>query len=194
MLAGASDYVPNMGTARKTAFGKHYIYQNNGKSENCYMGSLSMFDFSVRPEKITDGTSTTMFVIEEAGRPDLWIRGQKKPIPCCMPHWRNQTYHANYNWGGCWACFNNAFGKFRGATADGTGFMNDAGSAFTTLPMCFINCNNVWESSFYSFHPGSVGVAMCDGSAHMISENIGLLPFMRLMTIRGGGAVTDSNL
>jgi prepilin-type N-terminal cleavage/methylation domain-containing protein len=189
-LSGASDYVPNMGTGKISAFGQHYTYQNNCQVEKNYMGALSMFDFSIRPEKITDGTSTTFMVLEQAGRPDLWIRGVKKHVPCDMPHWKNVAYHASHNWGGCWSCEQNAFGKFRGATADGTGFMN---SGTQTTPMCYINCNNVWECSFYSFHPGTCGVAMCDGSARMISENIGLIPFMRLMTISGHGAVTDSS-
>jgi prepilin-type N-terminal cleavage/methylation domain-containing protein len=189
-LAGALDYQANYGTAKATAFGQHYKYQNNCQNEKCGLGALSMFDFSIKPEKITDGTSTTFMILEQAGRPDLWIRGVKKTVPCCMPHWHDQTYHAKYNWGGCWSCEQSAFGKFRGSTVDGSGFMN---ANTQTTPMCYLNCNNVWEASFYSFHPGTCGAAMCDGSARMISENIGLIPFMRLMTVRGHGAVTDSS-
>jgi prepilin-type processing-associated H-X9-DG protein len=46
----------------------------------------------------------------------------------------------------------------------------------------------------YSFHPGAGGVAMCDGSAHMLSENIGVIPFCNMMSFAGHEVVTDSNL
>jgi len=55
-----------------------------------------------------------------------------------------------------------------------------------------INCINVRSCNYYSFHPGSCGIAMCDGSARMINENIGLTTLCRLMTYRGRAPVTDS--
>jgi len=33
---------------------------------------------------------------------------------------------------------------------------------------------------------------MCDGSAHMVSENISLITFCRLITFKGHSVVTDS--
>jgi hypothetical protein len=35
---------------------------------------------------------------------------------------------------------------------------------------------------------------MCDGSAHMLSENISLAVFVNMMTFRGGEVVTDGAL
>ena len=58
--------------------------------------------------------------------------------------------------------------------------------------VCFINCTNQAKMNLYSFHPGSCGLAMCDGSAHMVSENIGTLPFCRMITYNGRAPVTDS--
>jgi prepilin-type processing-associated H-X9-DG protein len=59
-------------------------------------------------------------------------------------------------------------------------------------PVCFINGTNQLDLGLYSFHPGSCGFAFCDGSAHMVSENVGLVPFVRLITFRGGRPVIDS--
>jgi Tfp pilus assembly protein PilE len=52
--------------------------------------------FPVSIEAITDGTSTTIFCGELAGRPDLWRRGEKVPVPINAP-----------NAGGCWSCLDN---------------------------------------------------------------------------------------
>ena len=58
--------------------------------------------------------------------------------------------------------------------------------------MCFINCTNEIYGGLYSFHPGASGVVMADGSAHMISENISVTTFCRLLTARGRKPVTDN--
>jgi prepilin-type processing-associated H-X9-DG protein len=61
------------------------------------------------------------------------------------------------------------------------------------MPVCLVNCLNFWSFGIYSFHPGSCGVAMCDGSARMISENISLTVLARLSTYRGHAPVTDAS-
>ncbi len=59
-------------------------------------------------------------------------------------------------------------------------------------PVCFINCTNeIGYNAIFSFHPGAGGVAMCDGSARMLSEDISIVVFAALMTPRGHEAVTD---
>ena len=44
----------------------------------------------------------------------------------------------------------------------------------------------------YTFHPGSCGLALCDGSAHMVSENLSVVVFCRLISYHGHKPVTDS--
>ena len=44
----------------------------------------------------------------------------------------------------------------------------------------------------YSFHPGTGGVAMCDGSARMLSENISVVVFCNMMSFRGHEVVSDT--
>jgi prepilin-type N-terminal cleavage/methylation domain-containing protein len=142
-------------------------------------------------DQITDGPSTTILVTELAGRPDLWIKQGGKKSPCnyslvrqiCCPGCGPRTIS---NPGGCWACWNNAYNDVQGS--------NFAGNATWPSPVavCIINCTNEWSRNFaFSFHPGAVGVAMCDGSAHMISENISLVVFTALMTYHSHELVTD---
>ncbi len=60
-------------------------------------------------------------------------------------------------------------------------------------PVCFLNCINTWSLNWYSFHPGSVGIALCDGSARMISENTSLTVLARMQSYKGGKPVLDSS-
>jgi prepilin-type N-terminal cleavage/methylation domain-containing protein len=137
-------------------------------------------------ETITDGTSTTIFCAELAGRPDLWQRGVKKTAANFAP-WPpfegGITIPANF--GGCWGCMDNGWNQVWGSSFDGTQPSNGATA-------CIINCTNQAKLGLYSFHPGSCGLLMCDGSAHMVSENISLVTFCRLLTFMGHSPVTDS--
>jgi prepilin-type N-terminal cleavage/methylation domain-containing protein len=165
----------------------------------------------VRIEMITDGTSTTIFVGELAGRPDLWQKGVKKiaksavcggnlfsgpPVPAITSGAGNQAVIKllNSNPGGCWACLDNAWNYQWGSTPDGTQFAPGGwqGTTATGASACAINCTNEIWGGLYSFHPASVGLAMCDGSARMVSENMSIITYCRLITWRGGSKVTDN--
>jgi hypothetical protein len=143
----------------------------------------------VRPisiDLITDGTSSTIFCAELGGRPDLWERGVKVANAPTTPP----------NAGGCWACIDNAWVVLNGSTFDGTAPAPTPGGPTHNpngaAPACFINCTNEVNLGLYSFHPGSCGIAMCDGSAHMVSENISVVTFCRLITYCGRAPVTDN--
>jgi prepilin-type N-terminal cleavage/methylation domain-containing protein len=150
-------------------------------SNDCQGGQLG----GVSIERMTDGSSTTLLSEEMAGKPDLWIKGVKTPMSCATPSPR-QGYNIS-NPGGCWACWNNAAHWVGGS--DFTGTLKPAANA----PTCFFNCtneNNV--NAVYSFHPGAGGVVMCDGSAHMLSENISVAVFVKMISFRGMQQVLDS--
>jgi len=142
-------------------------------------------------DQVTDGTSTTLLCAELAGHPDLWQRGVKKIA--AAPPVGNLTQGAisplqtNANWGGCWGCLGNAYNNLNGSTFDGTMF-----SGGRTTGACVINCTNQSFMGLYSFHPGSCGFLMCDGSAHMVSENVSLVVFCRLISYHGRRPLTDS--
>jgi hypothetical protein len=74
----------------------------------------------------------------------------------------------------------------------GTDFTGTTTNKNATVPTCFFNCTNENNANaVYSFHPGAGGVVMCDGSAHMLSENISIVVFMRMISIKGKFPVTD---
>jgi hypothetical protein len=183
LMAGASDYT----ITGEYAFNlqSYYAAVNNGVCQACQRGPLNVWDFNVSLERIVDGTSTTILLVEAAGRPDLWMRGVKKRVPQDLPP---GTF--GLNWGGCWACFDNGYaGGVLGSSFDGT--LSGVNFAPAGTPVCFINCINLWTSGLYSFHPACCGVNMCDGSARMISEDISVTTFLRLYTYQGRAPVTD---
>jgi prepilin-type N-terminal cleavage/methylation domain-containing protein len=134
-------------------------------------------------DQITDGASMTIFCAEQAGRPDYWTRAGKQPFP--MIHFGGITS----NPGGAWASPNAA------VYANGSDFLGGFANYCTLAnctPVCFFNCTNERDvNEVFSFHPGTGGVAMCDGSAHMLSENISVITFQALMTFAGHERVTD---
>jgi prepilin-type processing-associated H-X9-DG protein len=185
MLAGASDYVPNGGYSKCTSQYCAYLALNACVPERATVGPINLYEFNVGVDKITDGTSTTIMICEIAGRPDFWVRGTKQKSCFYVNDYygRKQTI----NWGGCWACFENAFMGMGGSNFAGTAKQVPKGQ-----PVCMINCVNAWAANYYSFHPGTCGFAFCDGSVHMLSENISLVVLSRLMSYRGYAPVTDT--
>jgi prepilin-type N-terminal cleavage/methylation domain-containing protein len=187
MLAGASDYEASSGY-----LGSLHCWYNFSnccrplRDQRC--GAVDSDTFTPI-ELITDGTSTTILFVELAGRPDLWQRGVKKVVPTnlalCGSTGTSPDRKTNY--GGCWMCLDNGSNWMSGSNFAGTSFHVPKGQ-----PVCFINCVNEVSGGMYSFHPGSCGMLLCDGSAHMVSENMGVITFCRMITVRGHERVTDS--
>ncbi|HXY33699.1 MAG TPA: DUF1559 domain-containing protein [Planctomycetaceae bacterium] len=191
MLAGATDYTPSVGYLDVTYLGAAYLHANCCQPEQNHRGVINIFEQGVSIDRIYDGTSTTALFVELAGRPDYWLRGVKQPIANLALPAPQGWGPVNYSWGGCWACPDNVFSVYGGSQFSGLPW---AGGAFTAgSPVCFINCVNLWSTNWYSFHPGSCGVALCDGSARMISENTSLTVLCRIQTYRGHKPVTDSS-
>ncbi len=150
--------------------------------------------YGVSIEKVTDGTSTTILFAETAGRPDLWQRGIKVATAGCISckyavnggTYKRPTKGHGYNGGGCWACGNEASNWINGSTF--------AGNAKGTLTnVCMINCTNEQlENLAYSFHPGTAGLTMSDGSVHFVSENTSIIVLCNMITYNGGEPVTDT--
>jgi prepilin-type N-terminal cleavage/methylation domain-containing protein len=188
-LYGASDYTASGGYGPGVA---NWYNSESGLPMPCppcncsLSGVLNSENSSPTLEKIVDGLSTTILCTEMAGKPDLWRRGVKKSLSCMMAP---QPEMRAGNPGGCWACFENAMYITWGSTFDGAGNI----PYWITAPTCFFNCTNEYAyNAVYSFHPGAGGVAMCDGSVHMLSENIGIVPFIRMVTIAERKPVPDA--
>jgi prepilin-type N-terminal cleavage/methylation domain-containing protein len=185
MLAAASDYVPNGGYDSGTSQADAYLTLNNCIPEKSGIGPINLYEFNNSVDRITDGTSTTILVAELAGRPDWWTRNGKQPSNYQVGDYGGLVLAIN--WGGCWACFENASMDMGGSNFVGTSKLVPKGQ-----PVCVINCVNAWGANYYSFHPGACGFVMCDGSAHMLSENTSLTVLCRLMSYRGHAPVADS--
>lgn len=119
---------------------------------------------------ITDGTSNTLLVVEQGGRPDWWVNGQSQDSLAA-----NQ--YSSFNWIGAWASYNAFWAR---------GYSHDGFQSFGT---CALNCNN--DLGVYSFHSGVSNVAMADGSVRPLSETLDLLVFYGLVTREDGEVVSE---
>jgi prepilin-type N-terminal cleavage/methylation domain-containing protein/prepilin-type processing-associated H-X9-DG protein len=126
-------------------------------------------DQNTRIAEITDGTSNTILVAEDAGRPAFYnsLRQIVAPIPGKE---------------GGWADPNGAF-SIDGSNPDGR---NDPTGAIVPGP-CALNCSN--NSEVYSFHTGGANAVFADGSVHFLSYGMDLCVLSALCT-RAGGEVT----
>jgi prepilin-type N-terminal cleavage/methylation domain-containing protein/prepilin-type processing-associated H-X9-DG protein len=113
--------------------------------------------------EIIDGTSHTILLAEDAGRPRLWRLGTSGP---------DQTVE-----GGPWAAVNNGI-IAQGSTAGGT----------MRPGPCAINCTN--ERQVYSFHPGGANAVFADGAVHFVKADVNILVLAALVTRAGGEVVS----
>ena len=116
---------------------------------------------------IIDGTSTTILLGEDAGRPQLWNAGS--PVP------------DGYIWGGGWADSHGPF-AVSGSSTDGS---------IARGGPCAINCTNATE--FYAFHPGGANAVFADGSVRLLSASINISVLAALTTRAGGEVVGADN-
>lgn len=110
---------------------------------------------------IEDGTSNTMMIAEDSGRPSLFQKSRG-----------NTGLTVADGWG--WADPDCGF------SVDGV----NPTDLTTTGGTCFINCTN--DSEFFSFHTGGMNVCMADGSVRYISENVSAATLAALVTAKGG--------
>jgi prepilin-type N-terminal cleavage/methylation domain-containing protein len=150
-------------------------------------------------DQILDGTSMTIFCTELAGRPNWWTRGgQSGFVNHGLPGLANPTAVLGYtgvsNPGGAWAAFDNAEAEVIGSTFTGGRVTMVCKKKKPCPPVCVFNCTNESQCNLiFSFHPGAGGVALCDGSARMLGEDISILVLYRMLTYRGRERVTDSD-
>jgi prepilin-type processing-associated H-X9-DG protein len=118
-------------------------------------------DQKTRIIEITDGTSSTIMVAEDAGRPSLYIVAGVLGDPS-TPGWKE----------GGWA-------------DPGAPFSIDGSSEDGSVPGgCPMNCSN--NSEVYSFHPGGANISFADGSVRFLFNTIDLCVLAKLSTRAGG--------
>jgi prepilin-type N-terminal cleavage/methylation domain-containing protein/prepilin-type processing-associated H-X9-DG protein len=125
--------------------------------------------------EITDGTSNTMFIMEDGARPEWFVlrRGQGTTLP--RPE--------GFGWidpdGGA-------------GSMDGSDRLTGAVNGGSGTGTCIMNCNN--DSEPYSFHAAGMNTCFVDGSVQFIAETIDARTFAALMTPRGGEVVDLSRI
>ena len=117
---------------------------------------------------ITDGTSNTIMVGEDAGRPNIYLNGNAQNI----------TTGDGWGW----------------ADPD-CGFSVDGVVPGTTAPLatggtCLMNCTN--DSEFYSFHTGGINAVMADGSVRTIRSSVSAAALAALVTANAGDINIDN--
>jgi prepilin-type N-terminal cleavage/methylation domain-containing protein/prepilin-type processing-associated H-X9-DG protein len=113
-----------------------------------------------RIAEIADGTSNTIVLSEDAGRPQLWRDGQAVP---------GQEQAVN---GGPWAGFQTGI-TVMGSTADGT----------QRPGPCALNCTN--DHEVYSFHPGGANALFADGHVQYLATGTNIRVLAALVTRAG---------
>jgi prepilin-type N-terminal cleavage/methylation domain-containing protein/prepilin-type processing-associated H-X9-DG protein len=117
-------------------------------SSNPALGATRRLNFVT----VTDGTSNTILVAEQAGRPTIYGRNRQMFTTPPMTE------------GAGWGDPFNGENWLSGTTFDGN-------PAAPQGP-CIINCNNMTGRSLYSFHTGGLNVALGDGSVRFLAESV----------------------
>jgi prepilin-type N-terminal cleavage/methylation domain-containing protein/prepilin-type processing-associated H-X9-DG protein len=124
---------------------------------------------------ISDGTSNTFLIMEDAGRPNHFVLGRDN----------GGLLPSNEGFG--WSDPDGGSGSLDGCNPT-TGVVNTNAVA-PGAGACVINCNN--DSEPYGFHSGGINACMADGSVRFVRQSIPAATFAALVTARGGEAVSN---
>jgi len=136
-----------------------------------------------RLAQVTDGLSNTILYAESAGRPSLYRRNT-----------RVGTLPGNRVNGGGWVRPRTDFSvdgsSYDGVTIPGPCALNCTnGDDFGSTPFPHPYYGSEGSGEAYAFHPGGANFAFGDGSVRLLSQNIGIRDFARLVTRDGGESV-----
>jgi len=129
----------------------------------------------VRLRDITDGTSNTVVMAEDAGRPEFWTSKGRGPANN-TPGGGNLPVRNGRVLGAGWADTSNSIPLHT--------FRQDG---LRVPGPCPINCTNNNEA--FSFHPGGVNSVFVDGGVRFLAETIGIPTYAGLITRSGAEVV-----
>jgi prepilin-type N-terminal cleavage/methylation domain-containing protein/prepilin-type processing-associated H-X9-DG protein len=157
--AALSDYAVDNAINMNLRDSQMNLTDNLGNDAKNYHGVMRV-NYLCKMADITDGTSNTILIAEDAGRPQRWRTAGmvSSGTPVSGSGWANRDNE----------CITHGF------TTDGA----------TSPGPCGINCTN--ENEIYSFHSQGAMVVFADGSVHFIRQDMPIRILGRLIT-RGGG-------
>jgi prepilin-type N-terminal cleavage/methylation domain-containing protein/prepilin-type processing-associated H-X9-DG protein len=174
LIFGRSDYAPDAGMQADIPG----ININAGASIICQPP-----DGPVRITTISDGTSNTIMVIEDAGRP-TWY-GSKGVV--VMPSYTGAPGTTPQG-GGAWADPLNYIAT-NGGDPSGSGIA--AGGGFMGIPpapwSCANGCTN--DSEIFAFHTGGSNVLFGDGSVRFVRNGLTMNQMQALLSRAGGEVI-----
>ena len=140
---------------------------------------------SRRIGSISDGTSNTVAMAEDAGRFDVPTGGfmlvKNENLFSATGTPNGGPVALRRSW--AWADPENSFNVDR--------LINNNATPIGGPPGCtwdIVNCGANEET--FSFHPGGANVVLCDGSAHFLNDNTDAVTFQALMSARGSEVVS----
>jgi prepilin-type N-terminal cleavage/methylation domain-containing protein/prepilin-type processing-associated H-X9-DG protein len=132
----------------------------------------------VRIASITDGTSNTIMIGEDAGRPVGYNHSRTIYIQYGAPV--DGVINPTDGGGGAWA---DPFSYAHLNGSDPNGLRGGAGNR-----SCLINCTS--NNEIYAFHPGGANMLFADGSVHFIKETINQVVVVQMITRAQGEIIS----
>lgn len=161
--AAISDYTPTTRIAQAAITAGHVPPTGD-------INGILITNTKPRFADITDGTTNTILLVEDAGRPQRYQRG-KLDTRSTVP-------------GGGWANRDNLIAP-QGARLDTDGVN------WVRLGTCAVNCIN--QDEVYAFHSGGANVGFADGHVQFLRDSVTLRILAALITRAGGEIVTASD-
>jgi prepilin-type N-terminal cleavage/methylation domain-containing protein/prepilin-type processing-associated H-X9-DG protein len=161
--AAPSDYIVTTGVGRNYA---SLAFGSAGSGSMDLMGVLRPSKTAGRSRNttagVTDGLSNTFLLGERTGGQKVYVgRREIEPVYPSNPE---PIYPLRLSNGGGWGDFLNGDHILEGGQPSSVTYPPIAGSQG-------INCNNLRNSSFHSFHPGGCHFLYGDGAVRFLAEN-----------------------
>jgi prepilin-type N-terminal cleavage/methylation domain-containing protein/prepilin-type processing-associated H-X9-DG protein len=171
LSSAPSDYTVISGAKENLLEIANAQYKTQGSFEGPILPDSPVRHYRQSMTGISDGTSNTILLAERAGGRKIYTRGGRLNLV--------MTASFGSDNGGGWADIYNGENWLGGAPYNGV---------YTTpvYGLCMINCNNHREHSLFSFHPGGVNAALCDGSVRFVSETIDSAVLAAAISCAGG--------
>ena len=132
-------------------------------------------NFARRIAENTDGTSNTIMVSEDAGRPFFYLMGKQIAYGTSIPWYRNGTppVQSDEGSGAGWADYNSEFYTDGDGSNEHTNFSSN--------------------NEVYAFHPGGANHVFADGSVHFVKKSTAARVFTSLISFNGGEVISSDS-